>query len=94
MLPKIHKKDIPGRPICSSNGHPTERISQFVDHHIRKYVSELPSYVRDTQHFISKLKLLNSLPEGSILATMDITSLYTNIPNKEGIDCCGYYAKR
>ena len=24
MLPKIHKKGIPGRPICSSIGHPTK----------------------------------------------------------------------
>jgi hypothetical protein len=86
MLPKIHKKGIPGRPICSSNGHPTERISEFVDHHIRKYVLNLPSYIRDTQDFIKKIKSIGELPAGTILATMDVTSLYTNIPNKEGID--------
>ena len=32
-LPKIHKKDIPGRPIVSSCGAPTKNISLFVDHH-------------------------------------------------------------
>ena len=33
LLPKIHKNIIPppGRPVISSNGSPTERISQFVD---------------------------------------------------------------
>ena len=31
ILPKIHKTGNPGRPIVSSNSHPTERISQFVD---------------------------------------------------------------
>ena len=31
ILPKIHKQGNPGRPIISSNGHPTERISEFVD---------------------------------------------------------------
>ena len=30
-LPKLHKESIPGRPIVSSCGAPTERISQFVD---------------------------------------------------------------
>ena len=35
---KIHKPYIPGRPICTSNNHPTERISEFVDFHIRKYI--------------------------------------------------------
>ena len=53
LLPKIHKPDIPGRPIiCSSNNHPTGNISWFVEYHIQKYVADLPSYFRDTQHFV------------------------------------------
>ena len=35
LLPKIHKKQVPGRPICSSIGHPTCNISKFVDAHIK-----------------------------------------------------------
>ena len=35
LLPKIHKKHIPGRPICSSVTHPTPNISKFVDAHIK-----------------------------------------------------------
>ena len=31
ILLKIHKHGNPGRRIVSSNGHPTERISEFVD---------------------------------------------------------------
>ena len=34
ILPKLHKQGNPGRPICSANGHPTERISEFVCHHL------------------------------------------------------------
>jgi hypothetical protein len=34
LLPKIHKKGIPGRPICSSIFHPTNMIGKFVDEHI------------------------------------------------------------
>ena len=51
MIPKIHQPDIPGRSICSSNNHPTENISHFVGFHIYKYVTNLPSYVRDTLNF-------------------------------------------
>ena len=29
---------------------------------------------------------MGQVPEGTILATMDVTSLYTNIPNNEGVD--------
>ena len=37
ILPKIHKQGNPGRPIVSSNSHPTERISQFVDYHLQTF---------------------------------------------------------
>ena len=40
MLPKIHKKGVPGGPICSSINHPTANISKFVDEHIKKYVPQ------------------------------------------------------
>ena len=85
LLPKIHKKKIPGRPICSSINHPTSNISKFVDEHIKKYVPKTKSYVRDTQHLISRLKQLGTTPEGALLVTLDVSSLYTNIPNREGI---------
>jgi hypothetical protein len=31
LLPKIHKANNPGRSIVSANGHPTEKISEFVE---------------------------------------------------------------
>ena len=34
ILPKVHQQG----PIVSSNSHPTERISQFVDHHLKPLV--------------------------------------------------------
>ena len=85
LLPKIHKKNIPGRPICSSINHPTSNISKFVDEHIKKYVPKTNSYVRDTQHFISRIKQLGCIPENALLVTLDVSSLYTNIPNQEGL---------
>ena len=85
LLPKIHKKDIPGRLICSSINPPTSHISKFIDEHIKKYVSNTKSYVRDTQHFIRRLKQLGQIPVGASLVTLDVSSLYTNIPNHEGI---------
>jgi hypothetical protein len=38
LLPKIHKKEIPGRPICSSIFHSTNRIGKFVIEHIKRFV--------------------------------------------------------
>ena len=48
----------------------------------------IPSYIRDTTDFLKKLEGLGSLPSGTILATLDVTSLYTNIPHDEGIEAC------
>ena len=88
MLPKIHKGQTPcpGRPIISANGSPTEKISQFVDHFLNPPTQKLRSYVRDTTHFLQILETLGHLPPNCILATLDVSSLYTNIPNAEGIE--------
>ena len=50
LIPKIHKKQVPGRPISISIGYPTCSISKFVDAHIKDYVPKAKSYVRDTQN--------------------------------------------
>ena len=91
ILPKIHKQGNPGRPIISSNGHPTERISEFVDYHLKPLVQTLPSYIKDTTHFLLQLQNLGPLPENAILVTLDVSSLYTNIPHKEGEEACRHF---
>ena len=95
LLPKIHKNKIPppGRPIVSANGCPSERISQFVDHFIQPLVQKLPSYLRDSTHLIDILKGLR-LPNNAILASLGVTSLYTNIPNTEGINATASYLSK
>jgi hypothetical protein len=87
LLPKIHKNKFPppGRPIISGNGSPTEKISQLMDHFLNPANSELPSFVKDTTHFLQHLEELGDLPENTILCSLDVTSLYTNILNDEGI---------
>ena len=42
----------------------------------------------DTSDFLLKLKSLSTVPSTSILVTMDLTSLYTDIDHKEGADAC------
>ena len=38
------------------------------------------AYVRDTQHFISRIKQLGPIPEHALLVTLDVSSQNTNIP--------------
>ena len=87
ILPKIHKnrQTPPGRPIVSANGHPTERISEYVSNILNPLVFKLPSFIKDTTHFHNKLSSLGNLPNNSLLVSLDVSSLYTNIPHSEGI---------
>ena len=90
LLPKIHKptRPPPGRPIISANGCSRERISQFVDHFLKPLVPNIKSYVKDTSDFVKKIRDLGTVPSNTLLVTLDVTSLYTNIPNQEGIKAC------
>ena len=88
LLPKLHKPGIPGRPRVSSCGSPTENISRFVDHFLQPLTRDLPSYIRDTTDFLQKLRELPALSSESLLVTLDVSSLYTNIPHDEGINAC------
>ncbi|KAJ1191420.1 hypothetical protein NDU88_000736 [Pleurodeles waltl] len=88
MLRKIHKMNNPGRPIISGNDTATERLSLFVNLHLHPIVQELPSFVKDTSHFlqiIEKLNQTNTFDDDTLLATFDVTSLYTNIPHDDGL---------
>ena len=59
-----------------------------MDHHLNPLVKKIPSYVKDTNNFLLKLQRINDLPPESLLVTLDVTFLYTNIPHQEGLDAC------
>ena len=49
------------------------------------------SHIKDTTDFINFIER-TPLPDSATLATLDVTSLYTNIPQNEGISVvCKYY---
>ena len=84
-LPKIHKPGNPGGPIILGCGSPTDRLSSFVDFHLKPPCSSLPSYIKDTNHFLQTIfNPETPLPPNTIIATIDVKSIYTNIPYNEG----------
>ena len=81
-LPKIHKGTTPppGRPIISSIDSPTEKISHMLDLILQPFVEDMRSHIKDTPDFLRKIKELPKILPEDILFTMDVTGLYTNIP--------------
>ena len=87
LLPKIQKwlHNVPGRPIISNCGTPTEKVSEFLDFHLKPLMRSGCSHLRDSGDFIDKLKRIGKVPESSFLVTADMVGLYPSIPYKEGI---------
>ena len=84
-LTKIHKPNPVGRPIISGCDSPTERISSFVDYLLQPIAKVQESYLKDTTDFLNFIER-TKVAKGTMLVSMDVTSLYTNIPQEEGIN--------
>lgn len=88
FLPKIHKRldNVPGRPVISNCGTPTERVSEFLDHHLKPVMQSGKSYIKDSGDFLNKIKRLGKIPEGAFLVSVDVVGLYPSIPHLEGLE--------
>ena len=67
---------------------PTERISSFLDHILQPIAQAQKYYLKDTTQFIDFIEK-RIVPKNAILVSMDVNSLYTNIPQEEGIKVAG-----
>ena len=93
FLPKIHKPNNPGRPIVSACSCPTELISSYLDKIMAPIVKSLPSYIKDSEHALEIFRDFNFLGQDKLIFTMDISSLYTVIPNSEGLVALKYFLR-
>ena len=78
--PTLHKERNPGRPVISTLTCHTSKIWEYIDYHLQPIIKQIPSYVKDTSEFLSKLKAKETVPGNSCLVPLDVKSLYTNIP--------------
>ena len=65
--------------MISNCGYYTENISSFLDYHLQPLAQKVKSYIKDTSHFLSKLKSLGKLPQGAVLCTVDVVDLDPNM---------------
>ena len=78
-VPKIHKGDVPLRPIVDTIGSPT----YFLATHLIKIISPLignsTSFVKDSNHFFQFINDAKLEPN-DILVSFDVVSLFTKVP--------------
>ena len=87
-LPKIHKPEVPLRPIVSSIGSPTYNLAKFLTHIVSPLSGKTSSFVKDSRDFVEKVRRLRP-EEGSILVSFDVTSLFTKVPIAEALEVIG-----
>ena len=71
--------------MISKCGTPTEKVSEFLDYHLKPVMQSGRSYIKDSGDFLKKMKNLGSLPENAILVTGDVFGLYPSIPHEAGL---------
>ena len=63
-----------------------------MQHHIKEASRNHPSYLEDSPDFLRCIEELNegpTLPDNTLLVTMDAIGLYDDISNEEGLDSLG-----
>ena len=94
-IPKVHKEGIPLRPIVSQIDGPTSRINKLVDYYLTTAEKQIPDLLQDTTAYLNILNKYNqkiAINSDTYLVTLDVVSLYTNIPHEEGADfVCEFY---
>ena len=81
-MPKIHKKEVPLRPIVSCINGPTYKLAKHLAKELAPHVGNTSSYIKNTADFITKTKDLVT-EENDILVSFDVKSLFTKVPIKE-----------
>ena len=68
----------PGRPIVADVDTESSRVCAFIDYFLQPVSNRHPSYLKDTYHFIKKIRNFEVLPS-DLLISADVESLYTNM---------------
>ena len=82
-LSKVHKMDVPLRPIVSIPGTAYDKIGKWVSH----WLDIIPEskIQTDTKNVKKELKNIK-LDEDEVLISFDVTQLYTNVPVDDSIE--------
>ena len=83
-LPKIHKENVPLRPIMSAIGSPIYELSKYLAN-ILSPLQNSKYTVKISASFVKKIRTLSMDPD-EILVSFDVVSLFTCIPTHLAIE--------
>ncbi|BHF75327.1 Tekt4p [Sparganum proliferum] len=80
-LPKIHKPNVPLRPIVTLKGAPTYGLSRWLTKHLKKLTEGSEHTAASSTHFLDKVRGVTIVPD-EIMVSFDVVSLFTSIPKE------------
>ncbi|XP_059068690.1 uncharacterized protein LOC131859150 [Cryptomeria japonica] len=84
-VPKIHKANIPLRPIVDTIGSPTYKLAAFLAKLISPLVGNSNSFIKDSNQFVQFIKDTKLDPQDT-LVSFDVVSLFTKVPILDAIE--------
>eukprot|EP00455_Lapot_gusevi_P012915 TRINITY_DN1621_c0_g1_i1.p1 TRINITY_DN1621_c0_g1~~TRINITY_DN1621_c0_g1_i1.p1 ORF type:complete len:732 (+),score=48.12 TRINITY_DN1621_c0_g1_i1:349-2544(+) len=86
LLIKLHKQPVVGRPIVACHSWVTTAVSTYLDYIMQPFLRNIPSYIRDSRSLVQDLDSLRVPDRPFVFFALDVESLYTNIPIREGVE--------
>ena len=84
-LPKVHKPDVPLRPIVSFIQSPSYQLSKHLAKILTPLIGNSDSHVRNSSEFVSFIRSVTLRPD-DVLVSFDVVSLFTNVPVQLAVD--------
>jgi hypothetical protein len=82
-MPKIHKNNIPIRPVINWRQAPAYKLAKLLTHLIQTHIPLLNTFnVKNSIHLINDLKEIQ-YQQGIQLVSLDIENMYPSIPTEE-----------
>ena len=83
-LPKIHKRDIPLRPIVSSRGSINYEVAKELSRILRPLVGKFPHHITNTGDFVQQVRGIKLQPTECI-TSYDVSACLTSVPIESAI---------
>lgn len=88
---KVHKDPCKTRPVVCCVGTYLNQLSKWLDFWLQKLRPFVPSYIKNSDELIKKLKKLGRCPLNARVFTADADSMYTNIDTTHAIQVIGLW---
>jgi hypothetical protein len=84
--PKIHKPNIPLRPIIAFCGAPTYNLAKELSRHLRPLTLKSNHMLKNSKDFIERIRDIN-IEHDEVMVSFDVKSLFTCIPLNFAREC-------